>query len=232
MNKTLASIVKSREDVSDYLYHFTKGSNAFDTLKTITQSNSIKDVNKRGCICFTEAPLTMLGEMFKIFEKFPEPMYAPYGIAIKKEYLFSLGARPVIYGDANEKLLLDESLRWRFEEYKPLSKDFSWLREWRISEAEISLIRENCFVVTKTKFELEDTVFSSDNIIDVDFDGCVADGGYWGTATGIIERGFKGISIEDIEELNKLSKNELERLLNGQSFDDTSEANLGDFFHV
>lgn len=70
--------------------------------------------------------------MFKIFNKYYNPMYAQYGIAIKKDYLFNLGARPVIYGAKDEVNEIGKSLKWRFEEYIPNVKDFSWLREWRI----------------------------------------------------------------------------------------------------
>ena len=111
MNTTLIEIIKSREDLSDYLYHFTKGSAAFDTLIKIIESNAIKDINKRGKICFTEAPLVLLSNMFKIFDKYTDPLYAHYGIAIKKDILFELGARPVIYGTDDDELHLSDKIK-------------------------------------------------------------------------------------------------------------------------
>jgi hypothetical protein len=128
-----------------------------------------------------------------------------------------------------DKNQLGESLKWRFEEYIPNQKDYSWLREWRIKEKEIKLDVNNCFIITKTKEELEKIIFSDDQIIDVEFDGCVADGQFWGSATGIFSRAFKGISFEDLEELNKLTKAELDKLLETQSLDDTTERGLGGF---
>lgn len=229
MNKTLLNIISSREDISDYLFHFTTSSNGLDTLNKIIDCNSIKDVNNRGCICLTESPITMLTEMFKIFNKYYNPMYTQYGIAIKKDFLYNIGARPVIYGSADEINELGELLKWRFEEYIPNIKDFSWLREWRIKEKEIQLDRDNCFIITKTKDELNELLFGDNQILDVEFDGCVADGQFWGSATGIFSRAFKGISFEDLEELNKLSKAELENLLSTQSLDDTEERGLGGF---
>lgn len=50
-----------------------------------------------------------------------------------------------------------------------------------------------------------------------------------GTATGYFERGFKGISIEDIVEFNKLSKSEVDKMIDKQDFNDTVGRNLGGF---
>lgn len=229
MSSTLLKIISSREDISDYLFHFTNKNNAYETLKKIIDSNSIKDIRKTGRICFTETPITLLTNMFEIFNSYYNPMYAPYGIGIKKDYLYSLGARHVIYGSREEKKLLDESIHWRFEEIVPNKKDFSWLREWRINTDEIKLDDKNCLIVTRTKDELEETLFNLSGIIDVEFDGCVADGQYWGSATGIIKRNFKGISLEEVLSFTKLSKEEMNSLLSNQSLDDTSGINLGGF---
>ena len=45
MNKTLLEILQSREDISDYVFHFTKHANAYETLQTILDGKAIKDVN-------------------------------------------------------------------------------------------------------------------------------------------------------------------------------------------
>ena len=52
MNKTLVEILKSREDLSDYLYHFTKGAYAKQTLLKIADDKALKDVGNKGVICF------------------------------------------------------------------------------------------------------------------------------------------------------------------------------------
>lgn len=229
MNSTLLDIIKSREDISDYLFHFSTGKTGYETLEKIIDCDAIIDVNNRGCICLTETPITLLTEMFSIFNRYYNPMYAQYGIAIKKDFLFNLGARPVIYGTKEDEKEIGEKLKWRFEEYEPNVKDFSWLREWRIDKKEIQLDKENCFIITKTKVELDSLLFNNSQIIDVQFDGCVADGQYWGSATGIYERAFKGISFEDLNELHSLKKSELEKLLKLQNLDDRSEKGLGGF---
>ena len=102
MNNTLVKIIQSREDISDYLFHFTKGSNALKILETIISDRKIKDMKNNGYICFTEAPVTMLADMFKIFMNYDNPMFAPYGIGLKKSFLYKLGARPVIYSDSSD----------------------------------------------------------------------------------------------------------------------------------
>jgi hypothetical protein len=229
MNQTLLKIIASREDISDYLFHFTKGSHAFETLGQIIDDRQIKDVNQNGVICFTEAPITLLNDMFEIFDKYPEPMYAPYGIAVKKHKLFNLGARPVIYSTIAEKSFLANDIQWRFEEYDPTKRDYSWLREWRIKAPFVELTPDNCFIITKTKDENESLTFSDDNLSDIEFDGCVSDGQFVGYATGYFNRGLKGLSIEDIFDISKLSKKEFEELIQTQSFDDSVGRSLGSF---
>lgn len=229
MNETLLRILKSREDLSEYLFHFSSGASAPQILEQIIKDNAIIDVKSRGVLCFTEAPLTSLPEMFKVFEQFPNPMYAPYGIAVRKQYLFSKGARPVIYGSIDEESELGDKFKWRFVEYKPNVKDFTWLREWRLKGHKIELDSENFFIITKTEAELYDHMFNPEDIIDIEFDGCVADGGYMGTATGITARRFKGVSLADLQKIQNLNKDEIEKILNTQSFTDTWGVNLGGF---
>ena len=229
MNRTLLNIISSREDLSEYLFHFTNGKKAKEILKKITSEKEIKDVNNKGVICFTEAPLLSLVQMFEIFANYENPMYAPYGIAIKKDYLFELGARPVIYGLASEKDFLSQEIQWRYEPFEPNVKDFTWLREWRIAKENVSIDVNNCFVITKTKYDLEELMFNEENIVDVEIDGCIADGQFWGYATGITERSFKGISIEDLSELTNLSKKEIDKKIAEQKDSDRGEIGLGSF---
>jgi hypothetical protein len=229
MNRTLIEILQNREDLSEYLFHFTKGKKANKTLDQIIQSNAILDINNRGVICFSEAPITLLIETFNIFKKYQDPLYAPYGIGIKKDHLFELGARPVIYGSLNEKKHLSKELKWRFEEYIPKVKDFSWLREWRIQQKQVKIDVNESIIITKSKRELHQIAFPKDEIIDIQIDGCVADGQLEGTATGIIGRSFKGISFQDLQELNRLSKENFHKLVDNQNMEDRSEVNLGSF---
>lgn len=219
-------ILASREDISDYLFHFTSGANAYDTLEQIIESFSVKDMKGKGYICFTETPITMMAKMFDFFESFPKPMYAPYGIAIPKDKFFELGGAPAIYGTKEDLSLIDSSLHWKFVEYTPNKYDFSWLREWRINAREVILDKE-CYVITRQTVELAKFAFDESDIKDVDFDGCVADGGYYGTATITYGRRLKGISLERIKEINNMSKEELSNVLASQSFDDLEGYSAG-----
>lgn len=227
MNQTLLKIIQSREDISNYLFHFTKGDKASEVLSSIIKCQKILDIKRRGYICFTETPVTLLTNMFKLFSDYNKPMYAPYGIAVKKDWLFEQGARPVIYGLPKEKVIFPQSVQWRFVNYRPNVHDFSWLREWRIRNEIVQLSYENCFIIVPTSYECETFAFS-DNM-DFDIDGCIEDGIFHGSVEGYFSRSYKCISLEDITNLKSLSKNELDSLINKQKQSDNIGKNLGWF---
>lgn len=211
MNQTLREIFKSREDVSDYVFHFTKGSNAKRTLETIVSDKVIRDVKNKGHICFTEAPITMLPSMFNIFRKYKEPMYAPYGIGIKKNVFYKMGGRPVIYGDENDRSIMSEELLWRFVHLNPDNYDYSWLREWRIPMKHLDLNIEDCFVIVdkvQDATEMEKLLMDLD---DVEIDSQPEDGGI-STEYVLHFSKFK----DDIIELNNMTKEQLDIILSKQ----------------
>lgn len=226
VNSTLLQILASREDLSDYLFHFTKGKNAFETLEKILNDGKLKDIYTRGCLCFTEAPLTTLYNMFQIFERYDNPMYAPYGIGLKKKSLYNKGCRPVIYGTKEDFETFPEQLQWRCEEYMPDAKDYSWLREWRIKSESYDIPKE-CIVITKT--ENEQSLLMKDTGDDFDFDGDIEDGEYHGYVTGSFQRIYRGVSMENIQKICTFSKAELEKILSNQKVGDVEERNLGWF---
>lgn len=210
-------IIRTREDISDYVYHFAKHNYAKQTLISILSESAVKDINGKGYISFTEAPLTMLPSMFAHFEKFEKPMYAPYGIAFKKDYFYQNGGRPVIYGDQQDKKLLPKELMWRFEFLYPRTYDFSWLREWRIPFKALQLNGRDCFAIVKNRQDEEDMrdwVFELD---DIDFDSQPEDGGQFTEVTGHFSRKIKVISMEEITETTHMSKQQLASLLKEQS---------------
>ena len=195
-------IIASREDISEYLFHFTKGQDAIHTLRTILSQQCLKKGDK--CpICFTEAPLFFLPKMFELFMKrYPnKPMYAPYGIGFKKDYIFALGGRPAIYGKKEEKDLLPEELKWRFVEYNPNYKDFTWLREWRVNIPELFFDNNDCIIITLNETQLFELTQEEGELEDFIID-YIKDGQY------IIEshkaqipiRHYKGVSFEYINE--------------------------------
>ena len=131
-----------REDLSDFLVHFIKGETreeAFRVLSSIVRQSGLLggDSYVKGsfrCVCFSEAPI----HTFASFLARPGAhgvKYKPFGVAVRKRWLFEAGGRPVIYQSASEYYLLPQDIRWRHVRYEPHlepSIDFTWEREWRI----------------------------------------------------------------------------------------------------
>ena len=226
MNKGIDRILDLRSDMSDYVFHFTKGtySKAKETLiKILNDDKIIANVNT-GVICFTEAPIFSLVELFEYFQKFPKPMYSPYGIAIRKEEFYKLGGRPAIYGDLSEKQLLDYSIRWRFVEYSPSKNDYSWLREWRIKSSEINLSTIKKIIITKTLQEELDLAFSYN---DITIDGCVSDGQFFPEYSIEAEREYKTLSIEFINHQIIRNRKDVDNALSSQILNEKISISLG-----
>lgn len=202
-------ILDRREDLSDFLFHFTKGHNAYETLCNILHDGKLIDISNRGYICFTEAPLGMLLPMFDYFQShYPNnPKYAPYGIGVNKRVVFEKGVRPVIYGSKEEKFLLDKSIHWRFEEMNFPIPDYSWLREWRIHKHEIVFSPQGIMVITMTD---DEQLTLCHKLKDYTPKGYTENDG----AFFDIEREYFGVSMEEIKRLN--SKHDLKELLISQ----------------
>jgi hypothetical protein len=205
-------IKESRPDLSDYLFHFTKNANAFETLQQIISDGQIKDINKNGVICFTEAPIYHMVEMFAFFNQYPNPMLAPYGIGIPLNKLFIEGARPVIYGPRKEITLLDETIHWRYE---PLEngRDFAWLREWRLPHQVYGLEQDEIIVITNTEDEVNEYFHN----IEVHIDGDWADGDWWDQSYVSNDRKYKTLSLESIIKLNINNKRSMNDELSAQN---------------
>lgn len=211
--ETVEKIYFTRQDLSDYVFHFTSGANAKDVLVKILADHAIKDVKSKGFICFTEAPLLMLPDMFDIFSQYQEPMYTPYGIGVHRDTLYKMGGRPVIYGTEDDKEQISESLYWRFVMMKPGEYDFSWLREWRLPKSEYDLTKDDIVVVENVKDE-ESMLF---DLIDVEVDAEPSDGGYKTFYTGKYERLYNGVSMERIKYMNLDTKDKFRKDLAEQA---------------
>ncbi len=145
-----------RKDISDYLIHFTKDSSEISAiyhLNSMLEHQTIFGGNGhiRGghlCVCFSEAPLDAVRNGLvnsKYYSK-----YSGYGIMVKKDWLFRLGGRPVIYGPSEELDELPSSWQWRTVKFSPISNppiDFTWEREWRINTAELLFNSEDVSVI-------------------------------------------------------------------------------------
>lgn len=67
-------IREQRDDLSPFLFHYTKGREAFEILLSIIDEKKLK--SEKGYICFTEAPLATSLRMFDYMNQYPDPMYA------------------------------------------------------------------------------------------------------------------------------------------------------------
>ena len=143
----------SRNDISDFLIHFTKGESledAFRCLQKIIAERTLLGSGRmiRGgypCVCFSEAPLGALQN--GLINPGFYSQYSPFGVLVHKQWLFQHGGRPVIYGLESEFLELPESHRWRHMRYEPPAVDFSWEREWRIQCASLTFDRTTSSLV-------------------------------------------------------------------------------------
>ena len=209
INQTLLKIRELREDISEYLFHFTKGEDAFETLQKILDEGRLLSSKENRYICFTEAPITMLKGFFNFVERnYSTPtIIAPYGIGIKKDILFQKGARPVIYGTREEKKLLPERLQWRHVNMNLPDYDFSWLREWRIKCNYIKFKPEHIIVITRTTDEqllLHKVIIDNpDNYSKID------------ESMVDFQRIYRGVSIEEIDSYVK-NKHDFTGLLEDQ----------------
>lgn len=216
MNRTLFEIINSREDLSNYLFHFTKGRKAKDTLMNIINDKAIKDVSQIGHICFSDAPVTMLAPMFAIFSRYSEPMYAPYGIGVRKDVIYKQGGRPVIYGDENDRRILPQEMKWRFELFHPEQHDFTWLREWRLPKAVLELSFDNCFIILNSNKDSEE-LWNMINTIDVDVDAQPEDGGILTDYNICLTKRYRVVSMEDISTICMMNKKTLQKELSKQT---------------
>ncbi len=216
MNQTLIDITKRREDISDYLFHFTKGANAKATLKNIIFQKKIVDLKGNGYICFSESPLTMLSPMFDFFKQYESPMYAPYGIGVKKEYLYKLGGRPVILGDRNDLKIIPNELKWRHVFYSPNVYDYTWLREWRLPLPVLDLSYDNCFFIVDSNNDLQNMYELFMKLDDIDIDAEPEDGGVYTTYMGYFTRKYKVITMEEIKKYAAMKKKQMLNMLDNQ----------------
>lgn len=184
-----------KPDLTPYLFHFTGGSNPIANMKSILGQKKI--VSGRGFICFTDSPLTMLGEQLRYMDKFPKPMYSQFGIGFIRDVLVrEHGCRPVIYGDKNEQKLIDSSLNWRFEPLDIVGHDFTWLREWRIAGGEFDfsgIKQSNIVVVAPNEEALHEITMDVDVDVEFDYDNFTKESYPYSVYT--VRRIWKGIPL-------------------------------------
>jgi hypothetical protein len=111
------------------------------------------------CICFSEAPISSIGQI--IARKTGEIKYSPYGFMFSKEYLFKLGARPVLYQTEDEYKLLPEELKFKHVKFDlSISKkvDWTWEREWRLKTDKLVLNTKETTVIVPNRHIIEELI--------------------------------------------------------------------------
>ena len=116
------------------------------------------------CVSFTEWPVSELPSLFAInmalMQDGLQTRYEPYGIAVKKTWLFQQGGRPVIYQPDSEFYNLPVNLQWRHVRYEPPEIDFTWEREWRVPCGELRLPTTDVLVLVRTAQEAYNITYS------------------------------------------------------------------------
>lgn len=194
------NLVKNRNDLSPYLFHFTKGEDAYNKLESIL--NQLKLIsNTHDYICFTETPITHFKENLLYMNRFYKPMLSFYGIGFRRDLLIKdFGAKSVIYGDKIDEVNLKKiDMDWRFEELNVLTHDFTWLREWRIRHNFdfSSISPEDIIIIAKTDDEVR-RLCSLQELEDIDYEyePEIGECTIWPMFSNI--RGWKGLSIEQV----------------------------------
>ncbi|KJP44261.1 hypothetical protein AWI33_03435 [Klebsiella aerogenes] len=157
-----------RFDYSPDLFHWIKTdyegkdteieeSMAFEVMTNIINDgyliSSGKDTYKHiKSICFTESPLEVM--------RHQSSRYTKFGFAFDKLEIFKMGGRHVIYQSKSEASVLPDSLHWRHVTYNPndiapnrtKGVNFTWEREWRLNEPELSIILAHAIIVPNKKY--------------------------------------------------------------------------------
>lgn len=151
-----------RGDLSNCLVHLTRGTTeatAAESFVSVITSKELRGSSRdiRGgykCVCFSEAPISVLAHALAL-PAVHGLRYAPFGVMVRKEWLFAQGGRPVIYQPEDEFELLHEANRFRHVRYDPKNgPDYTWEREWRVQTPALSLdLAEVTFVVPTRAWE-------------------------------------------------------------------------------
>ncbi len=83
-------------------------------------------------VSFTALEPQDMAERMTWRRRFVRPAYEPYGIAIEKNALVGLGARPVTYGDREEERSLNRNERLFFQKLSRKGAEWKNEKEWRL----------------------------------------------------------------------------------------------------
>lgn len=156
-----------RDDLSEKLIHLTRDFDGYtgkDRFYQILNTKKLTGTNtnirsKQNCVCFSEAPISSIGRI--IASNRDEIRYAPYGFMFSKEYLFKLGARPVIYQTEEEYGLLPMELQYKHVAFNIISEkviDWTWEREWRLQNDYIILDPKKVTLIIPKRIDLDNII--------------------------------------------------------------------------
>lgn len=169
-------------DYSDDVFHWIKteykGKDknkadecAFEVMKKIVMDGYLNASGKDTfrnleSVCFTESPLEV--------KRHQSSRYTQFGFAFSKSLIFELGGRHVIYQTKKEALSLPQDFQWRHVTYDPSDKDsvkkqgvnFTWEREWRLNDKQLSIHKAHSIIVPNTYFadELSNYLHSGEHL--------------------------------------------------------------------
>ena len=134
-----------------YLLAGTEGAahTALDTLRRILEEGLIRGSRRlvRGgikAVSFTSGDLPDLGSLMKWRPGLVRPTWEPYGLALPRDVLESLGAAPVIYGGEEDWKRLPDQDKFRFQLHRPPHTDWTGENEWRLpGDLDLNLVLQN-----------------------------------------------------------------------------------------
>lgn len=154
------------DDLSNQLIHLTKsghadnfeirGQEAFTNLKAILSMSALLGgtgfiKGSIPCVCFSEAPVHQIAHLLaQKNESGTGFKYSPYGVMVGKNWVYSKGGLPAIYGPDAQYDALPKEMRYRHIRYElnpTYSIDHSWEREWRIETKCLSISPESATVI-------------------------------------------------------------------------------------
>jgi hypothetical protein len=175
-------VAKSRLDLSDWLWHFTRRDrNPVKSLEAILSSGHIKGgcdaFCPELCVCLTEMPLAEAVRQAEALRAANYNRLSEYGVGFRKAWVFDQGGLPVIYQPNSLKDKLPPDMRWRHCEldYKK-GIDFTWQREWRVHVDRLVFNRDDDVVIVLKDlgeiFEVMGGLMYTDDIHDEVFIEC------------------------------------------------------------
>lgn len=172
------SIPRARLDTGSYLIHYTRrcpgpwpgqtlgeycqtlidgtedaAHTAFDTLNRIMTERRVRASARliRGAlpvVSFTECPPEDLKSVIAWRKGLTRWTFEPYGVAVKKEVLTALGARPVLYGNELCFRSLSEEEKYLFQLTKLGNRDWKLEKEWRLpNDLDLTLVSRSDMIV-------------------------------------------------------------------------------------